>query len=58
MEFKIEKVGDNAVKITGPAGSKVGANLTPEQLLADMAKHLSSQKAKGAEPNCAVCIAD
>lgn len=58
--MKIEKVDDKTIKITAPTGSKIGANITPDQLLADLAKYLASPGAKkGPQPNgCAVCIAN
>jgi len=57
--MKIEKIDDKTIKITAPDGSHIGGNLTPNQLLADLAKHLASPGAKKSiEPRCAVCIAD
>jgi hypothetical protein len=56
--IKIEKVDENSVKITGPKGTKIGEKLTPEQLIADLAKHLAKTENTGVEPNCAVCIAN
>ncbi len=57
--MKVEKVDDKTLKITAPEGARVGSNATPEQLLADLARYLSSADAgKSVEPRCAVCIAD
>jgi hypothetical protein len=55
--MKIEKVGENAVKITGVEGAKVvNENLTPEQLLGILLKHVASPKyAASPADACAVC---
>lgn len=57
--MKIEKMDDKTIKITAPTGSNVGANLTPDQLLADLAKYQAAPGAKKSiQPQCAVCIAN
>lgn len=56
--MKIEKIDDSTIKITAPDGAKIGSHLTPEQLLADLVKYVSSPQSRNAQPRCAVCIAD
>jgi hypothetical protein len=57
--MKIEKIDDKTIKITAPTGSKIGGNLTPDQLLADLAKYQASPGAsKSIQPQCAVCISN
>ncbi len=56
--MKIEKLSDNSIKISGPEASKVGGNLTPEQLIVDLQKYVAKSQKGGVEPNCAVCISD
>jgi hypothetical protein len=56
--MKIEKVDSKTLKITAPEGAKVGDNLTPQQLLTDLAKFVASPTPTKVEPRCAVCIAD
>jgi len=57
--MKIEKLDEKTLKITAPQGAKIGSSLTPQQLLADLAKYLSAPTAgRSVEPRCAVCISD